>query len=48
MTRYLVKITPLRKMGAELLKELPGYLVAAKNFVVDHKDIKVFTTSVLN
>ena len=48
MTRDLVKITPLRKMGAELLKELPGYLVAAKNFVVDHKDIEVFTTSVLN
>ena len=48
MARDLVKIKPLRKMGDELLRELPSYLSAAKDFTVDHKDIEVFTASVLN
>ena len=48
MTRDLGKITPLRGMVGELLKQLPDYLTAAKNFTDDHKDIKIFTESVLN
>ena len=48
MTRDLIKVAPLRTMGAELLKQLPDYLSAAKNFTVDHKDIKGFTESILN
>ena len=48
MASDLVKITPLSKMGPQLLKELPDYLSAAKNFSVDHKDIEVFTQSVLS
>ena len=35
-------------MGPDLLKQLPDYLAAAKGFTVDHKDVKVFTDSVLN
>eukprot|EP00966_Prymnesium_polylepis_P286273 6612760-Prymnesium_polylepis.1 len=48
MARDLVKITPLSKMGPALLKELPDYLSAAKDFTVDHKDVEVFTKSVLS
>ena len=48
MARDLVQITPLRKMGPELLKQLPDYLAAAKGFTVDHKDVAVFTAAVLN
>ena len=35
-------------MGADLLKELPNYLSAAKDFTVDHGDIQIFTAAVLN
>ena len=48
LTRDLIKITPLRKMGPDLLGELPVYLAAVKDFTVDHKDIPEFTKSVLN
>eukprot|EP00966_Prymnesium_polylepis_P198953 4610582-Prymnesium_polylepis.1 len=48
VARDLVKITPLSKMGPDLLKQLPDYLAAAKGFTIDHKDVKVFTDSVLN
>ena len=47
MARDLVKIKPLRKMGADLLKELPDYLAATNGFTVDHKDTAEFTKSVL-
>ena len=48
MARDLViKIKPLRNMGAALLKELPDYLTACLSFTVDHTDIAVFTQSVL-
>eukprot|EP00966_Prymnesium_polylepis_P185528 4300415-Prymnesium_polylepis.1 len=35
-------------MGPQFLKELPDYLSAAKDFTVDHKDVQVFTKSVLS
>ena len=47
MTRDLIHITPLRAMIPALLEERPSYLIAAAGFVVDHKDIKVFTAAVL-
>jgi hypothetical protein len=47
MVRDLVKITPLRKMVPELLKELPNFLSAAKGFTVDHKHTDAFTKAVL-
>jgi hypothetical protein len=47
MARDLVKIKPLRNMGAALLKELPDYLTACQGFTVDHRDTALFTQSVL-
>ena len=47
MTGDLIKIKPLRKMGAQLQQEFENYKAAAQGFVVDHKDIKAFTTGVL-
>ena len=47
MARDLTKIRPLRKMGPALLKELTSYLAATRDFTVDHKDIEVFTSTVL-
>ena len=48
MASDMVQLAPLRGMGADLQKNLPAYLSAAKNFVIDHADEHEFTESVLN